>query len=155
MQQKLPEEVEEYYSQGMVDTASVARVVLVLYERLLLLLKRALVSGQDLPAMLRYLAHAQVLLTHLLKVFLQSKDKHYRELYTDHERIARQLAALFLQRPLPFDLLQSCYQDLESYFEAWEQQLQIRHHLPEPRPISLNVKRCSEDSPESNTEVKA
>ena len=139
-----PAEVEELYKQGLVSTASVPRVVLLMYERLLLLLKQALACEQDLPGLHCHLAQASQILSHLLGMFLQSEDPAYRTLYLEHEQLAQELTEIF-RRPGQGEALARCYHRLEAYHAAWQQQLHLRPPLPDPASEGLNVKRRQAD----------
>jgi hypothetical protein len=130
---------EEVYKQGLVSTASLQRVVLVLYERILLLLKQAQASGHDLTLMRRHLAQAQQVLAHLLRMFMENQS--LRSLYLSHERIAQQLVEVFRQKPFQAALLNDCIKRIETYQETLRHQLQIRNHFPDEEPARLNVRR--------------
>ncbi|MEZ0369037.1 MAG: hypothetical protein ACAI44_08145 [Candidatus Sericytochromatia bacterium] len=130
---------EEYYKQGLVSTASIQRVVLALYERILLLLKRALACEQDITAMRRNVAQAQQIMTHLLGLFLDHQS--LKPLYVSHERIAQLLTDIFRQRRYQPQLLNEGISRIEAYQTALRQQLQIKAHFPDEGAARLNVRR--------------
>lgn len=144
---------EEFYKQGLLSTASVPRVILLLYDRLSLLLQQALeLQARDLPLSHRYAVQAQSLLGELLNIFLQSKEEAYAQLYTSHAEIERRLVASLDSR---FDSaeVQTLYQLLERYRTAWRSQLQIRPRQPlapqaetesEARRTQLNIRPHSD-----------
>lgn len=133
---------EESYKQGMVSTTSIQRTVLALYERILLLLKKAIESVSNLPLVRRYLVQVQQILTHLLQLFLEHVG--FQSLYLSHERIAQQLSDIFRQESAQFDLLRGCYQRIESYRDELCQQLNIRKRFPNEAVARLNIRRQPE-----------
>lgn len=139
-----PEFIEEYYKQGLVSTASVPRVLLLLYERLLLLLIQAIDSESDPLLMWQRLAQTQQILAHMLELFLQSQDSAYGVLYLSHEAIAQELAVIFRQRSFRPEQLKACHQQLEVYYLAWQQELQVRKRFPNEAAARLNVRRQPE-----------
>ena len=130
---------EEYYKQGLVSSSSIQRVVLVLYERMILLLKQALGCEQDITAMRRYLSQAQQVLTHLLGMFLEYDS--LKGLYPSHERLSLQLTELFRTRRYQPQLLKDSIRRVESFHELLRQELQIKKHFPDQGAARLNVRR--------------
>lgn len=137
------EQCEEFYKQGLVHTVSVQRMVLVLYERLLLLVKQARAS-EDQKQLRKQLAQAQQVLTHMLRLFLDNSS--LGGLYQSHDRIGQQLTEAFRQRRFQPEALDEPIRRLENYQALWNQQMQIRPRFPDEAAARLNIRRVSQSA---------
>lgn len=132
---------DEPYRRTLVDTASVPRAILLLYDRLILLLEQALASSVLRPEQTRQtLTLASQVLTHLLTLFAHSEERAYQQLLLSHERLAQELQEIFLTGVPAAPAIATVLQTLRTYRDTWRRQLHIRRrHLCRPGP--LNVRR--------------
>lgn len=133
------EQAEEIYRQNLVTTASVPRLALLLYAKMLKLLKQ-LQAPITLNQWRRQLQAVHQLLTHLLGVFSQSQAPAYLQLCQSHEALAQKLSQLFVQPHPDPNALKPIIATLETFQAAWQQQLNIIPRQP-AAPPALNVKR--------------
>ncbi|PKL77111.1 MAG: hypothetical protein CVV27_06815 [Candidatus Melainabacteria bacterium HGW-Melainabacteria-1] len=134
------EAFEERYKQGLVNTASVPRVALLLYDRLLLLHKEAITCIDEPLALRRLLQQAHAIMSHLANLFMQSDDPAWQALHLSHDRQARQLGWLFRQPRVELSHLADSAGQIRAFQEAWDQQLRIRRRQP---VTGLNVRRLT------------
>lgn len=128
-------QVEEYYKQGLVSTASLPRVLLLLYERLLRLLRQSLLDRAGARSHIR---QAQTLLQQMLGLFLEVDETAYQALYLTHQDLLQELTLALNEAS--DDRLKACYVRLEQYDAAWKSQLQIIERRA-PAADQLNVNR--------------
>ena len=137
------EAIEEYYKQGMASTVSVPRVLLLLYERSLRLLRLALAA--EGIEMQRGLVQAQKVLGQMLELLLQSPEAD-QALYQSHLELSQSLSQAYRRNSK--ELLRASYAKLELYYGAWQEELQIRNRFAEPQAARLNVKRHPDSAPD-------
>jgi len=130
MNNKSFESFEEHYKQGLVQSASVPRMVLMLYDKLLLTLKQALQFESDYLIWRQALTQASQILNHLMNVFLQSKDEAYLRLYTNHEPLSQKLSWVYQQKTVQLEEIIELIDKFQTYRKAWRQQLQIKSRQP-------------------------
>lgn len=147
MNDKPVEYFEALYKQGAVNTASVPRVILMLYDRIILFLGQALEQIHDLSEKQalsrRFLKQALPILNHLLSVFLQSEEPAYLGLHNSHALLLGQLSAEIQKNPLDYECLFGIHKQLNNYRRAWREQLQIRSRK-QPKAEELQIQNPSE-----------
>ena len=131
---------EEFYKQGLLSTASVPRMVILLYERLEKSLEQAIRCVSDPNSHRQSVEMSQQILNHLLKIFMQSDDHAYDQLYLSHEQLAQKLAKS--SKSADSSQLAECLNIIKTYHQSWRQQQQIkRRHLRTSQTPPLNVRR--------------
>jgi len=142
---------DEVYRRALVDTASVPRAILLLYDRLILLLEQALaqssVNGNQSRQLLTL---ASQILTHLLAIFSHSDEQAYQHLYLSHEYLAQALHREFRQGGTHAQGIAEILNPLKDYRRTWRQGLKIRPRQRN-RPGPLNVRPQSDVKPSPET----
>lgn len=142
-----PLSLENLYKQGTLDSASVPRVLLMLYDKLLLLLKSVHGCWQTEQK----LAHSQLIqahdiLSHMMVMFMHSEAQAYHELHRQHEVLAQELTQLF---QLPADSavrLSRLREALETQRRAWRSNMKLKKRvLNAPPPLNVKRKQASSD----------
>jgi flagellin-specific chaperone FliS len=131
---------DEAYRQALLDSASVPRAVLLLYERLMLVLRHAQAACSQSPNTVRHwLSIAYEVLSSLMGIFSQSSDPAYISLYQSHDLLAKKLAQTFQSVENPAQEISEIKETIHGYYLAWKRQLKIR---PRQRKINgrLNVR---------------
>ncbi len=140
-----PPPADEVYRRALVDTASVPRAILLLYDRLVLLLEQALalsrVNGNQARELL---ALASQVLTHLLAIFTLSDDQAYQELYLSHEYLAQAIQQEFRRGGTYSQGIAEVLNTFKDYRHSWRKGLKIRSRKSK-RPGPLNVRQKAED----------
>lgn len=141
---------DEGYRRALVETASVPRAILLLYDRLILLLEQALaqssVNGSHAQQLLSL---ASQILTHLLAVFNHSEDQAYQHLYLSHEYLAQAIHHEFRQGGTHAQGIAEILNTLKAYRHSWRQGMKIRPRKRH-RPGPLNV-RSQSDAPDKTS----
>lgn len=137
-----PPPPDEAYRRALVDTASIPRAILLLYDRLILLLKQALALSVLRPAQARQtLAVASQVLTHLIALFAHSEDPAYQQLQLSHEHLAQELQGIFRAGGNAAHRIAILLQQLRTYRDSWRWQLNIRRrHHNRPGPLNIRLK---------------
>lgn len=131
---------DEAYRRALVDTASVPRAILLLYDRLILLLEQALALSRVNGSQARQLlASASHILTHLLAIFTHSDDPAYQELYLSHAYLAQALQQEFRQGGTEAQGIAEILNTLKQYRQTWRKGLKIQPRRRQ-RPGPLNVR---------------
>ncbi len=133
---KQPENAESIYKQNLVENSSVPRLSLMLYERMLQILK-ALSLASDLSIKKKGLTQVHQMLSHLIQVYGQSNDSAYLNLLQSHEALAQIVSQAF-QQPQQADI-QSLIKQIQDFRRAWSQELSIKTRKTREYP-GLNVR---------------
>jgi len=132
---------DEAYRRAQVDTASVPRAILLLYDKLLQVLEQAQAASTLNPHAARQrLSIASQILTHLLAIFIHSHDEAYQQLYLSHEQLSQKLSRLFRQGGSDPQAIAEFTHTLRTYRETWRKQLKILPPRQRKRPGTLNVR---------------
>lgn len=142
-----PPPADEVYRRALVDTASVPRAILLLYDRLILLLEQALaLNCVNRHQAREMLALASQILTHLLAIFSLSDDQAYQELYLSHEYLAQAIQQEFRQGGTSSQGIAEILSTFKAYRHSWRKGLKIRARKSK-RPGPLNVRQKAEGQP--------
>ena len=130
------DDAEIIYKQNVVESSSIPRLSLMLYGRMIQILK-ALARASDLSIKKKGLMQVHQMLSHLVQVYGQSNDPAYTRLMASHEALTQQISRLF-QAPQTADI-QAIIKQVQDFRRAWTEQLGIKNRKAREYP-GLNVR---------------
>ena len=142
---------EEVYKQNLLQTVSTPRLALMLYSRMLLILRQT-EPKSPLNQWRRQIHAVHQTLTHLITLFSSTQEPVYIKLCREHDLLAQQLSQIFSQNDLQASHLQALIVKIEAFESAWKQHLQIKPRQPIPR-TNLNIRRYTHPGPPSQQDT--
>lgn len=149
-------DAELIYKTALVFTASPQRLILVLYNKMIVELKKslALYLREPINAM-NSLNHAHKVLNELLTIFLTTPDEHYQNMYAAHDPIAGKISQMFSRREINPQVLNEIIAMMIEYRDAWKKALKIRDKQKKRvnRPLNINQIEPPEEIDQSQLDI--
>lgn len=135
---------EFVYKSTMVYTTSSPHLILMIYNKMLVELKKVMVHHQnpDKQPTMNSLGHAYKLLAELLNIFSGTPDPSYQQMYASHTPLADQLNKMFASQEIDLKGLHHIMQLMGQYRDAWKKAVHIRDNRSpqQKRKRPLNVR---------------
>lgn len=143
-------DAEFVYKSTLVYTASSPRLILLLYNKMLVELKKVMVfEVTHKREAMHSLNHAYKVLTELLSIFAATPEPIYQEMYLSHTPLADRISKMFVTQEIDQGALHDIMDLTAQYRDAWKKALNIRDRRSpqQKRKRPLNVRPPQTEPP--------